>query len=221
MNKDFPRILTMLRKEKHLSQKEAAAGLSVSQALLSHYEKGIRECGLSFLVKAADYYDVSCDYLLGRTAERDIDIPEAEETDPERKLTAALSVSRRLITNSVSILYDLLNKAGNRKLSRSVTNYFMLSVYRVFRCLYSANGENPRELFTMPQQLYAGYASAEAEKLCADIEMMTDSTSGSCVKSICEMSISPDTMAEEYHETSAALYNVTQQAENLLHKIKR
>ena len=49
MNADFPRILTLLRKEKGVSQKEVAAKLGISQALLSHYEKGIRECGLDFL----------------------------------------------------------------------------------------------------------------------------------------------------------------------------
>ncbi len=62
MNTDFPRTLTLLRKEKKISQKAAAQELGVSQALLSHYEKGIRECGLDFLVKAADYYNVSCDF---------------------------------------------------------------------------------------------------------------------------------------------------------------
>ena len=36
MNSDFPRILTLLRKEKKLSQKAVAADLNVSQALLSH-----------------------------------------------------------------------------------------------------------------------------------------------------------------------------------------
>ena len=41
MNADFPRILTLLRKEKGISQKQAAQELNVSQALLSHYEKGI------------------------------------------------------------------------------------------------------------------------------------------------------------------------------------
>ena len=69
MNTDFPRIITLLRKERNISQKQAATDLGVSQALLSHYEKGIRECGLDFLVKTADYYNVSCDYLLGRCAE--------------------------------------------------------------------------------------------------------------------------------------------------------
>lgn len=70
MDKNFPIILTELRKEKGLSQKEAAAKLGISQALLSHYEKGIRECGQSFLIKVADFYGVSCDYLLGRTKNR-------------------------------------------------------------------------------------------------------------------------------------------------------
>ncbi len=57
--------LVSLRKDKNLSQKEAAAALGVSQGLLSHYEKGIRECGLDFLCRAASFYDVSADYLLG------------------------------------------------------------------------------------------------------------------------------------------------------------
>lgn len=54
MNKDFPRIITFLRKERGLSQKQVAGDMGISQALLSHYEKGIRECGLDFLVKTAD-----------------------------------------------------------------------------------------------------------------------------------------------------------------------
>lgn len=70
MERNFPVIISELRKEKGLSQKEVAAKLGISQALLSHYEKGIRECGQSFLVRIADFYDVSCDYLLGRTNER-------------------------------------------------------------------------------------------------------------------------------------------------------
>ena len=84
VNTDFPRIITLLRKERNISQKQAAADLGVSQALLSHYENGIRECGLDFLVRAADYYDVSCDYLLGRSPQKTgavltiDDIPDAE-----------------------------------------------------------------------------------------------------------------------------------------------
>ncbi|MBQ3088062.1 MAG: helix-turn-helix transcriptional regulator [Clostridia bacterium] len=69
MNCDFPKIISDLRKSKGISQKQAAIDLGISQALLSHYEKGIRECGLDFLIKLADYYEVTCDELLGVSRE--------------------------------------------------------------------------------------------------------------------------------------------------------
>ena len=63
----FSERITKQREAKGISQKQAAIDLGVSQALLSHYENGVRECGLDFVVKVADYYNVSCDYLLGHS----------------------------------------------------------------------------------------------------------------------------------------------------------
>lgn len=65
MSIEFSANLSSLRREKNISQKNAAEALGISQALLSHYEKGIRECNLDFVKKAAVFYDVSADYLLG------------------------------------------------------------------------------------------------------------------------------------------------------------
>jgi transcriptional regulator with XRE-family HTH domain len=68
MNIMFAQALSQLRREKGISQRQAARDLGVSQALLSHYENGIREPGLAFVAKVCDYYQVSADYLLGRAA---------------------------------------------------------------------------------------------------------------------------------------------------------
>ena len=57
----------LLRRERGLSQRTAAADLHISQALLSHYENGAREPGLDFVCRACDYYGVTADYLLGRS----------------------------------------------------------------------------------------------------------------------------------------------------------
>ena len=65
----FCEILAGLRRSKGVSQRRAAADLMISQALLSHYENGAREPGLPFICRACDYYGVSADYLLGRTAD--------------------------------------------------------------------------------------------------------------------------------------------------------
>ena len=67
MDRTFPETLSVLRRERNISQRTAAAALHISQALLSHYENGAREPGLQFVCRACDYYGVSADYLLGRT----------------------------------------------------------------------------------------------------------------------------------------------------------
>ena len=65
----FSDTMAALRRERGLSQRDAAAQLGISQALLSHYENGAREPRLDFLVRICDFYGVSADYLLGRSTE--------------------------------------------------------------------------------------------------------------------------------------------------------
>ena len=67
MNRSFPETLSALRRGRGLSQRQAAADLGISQALLSHYETGAREPGLNFVCRVCDYYNVSADYLLCRS----------------------------------------------------------------------------------------------------------------------------------------------------------
>ena len=219
MNKDFSRIITLLRKEKKLSQKEAASELGISQALLSHYEKGIRECGLDFVVKAAEYYNVSCDYLLGKTAERSFDDSELGSAVQIRN--TASNVSRKLISSSMDIIYDQLARTGNRNLIRKVTAYLMISIYRVFRFLYSSSGKNDQEMFTVPIQLYSGYSAAAQDKLFTDIEAVGDINSERYISALEEIVLSPDVLAKEYPSQAAAIFNVIQQAENSINKIRR
>ena len=68
MQRTFPETLSLLRRERNISQRQAAAELNISQALLSHYENGAREPGLSFVCRACDYYGVSA-ALLSRRAQ--------------------------------------------------------------------------------------------------------------------------------------------------------
>lgn len=66
MKTDFAEMLSSLRRERGISQKKAAKDLQISQALLSHYENGVREPKFEFVHKACLYYGVSADYILGR-----------------------------------------------------------------------------------------------------------------------------------------------------------
>lgn len=59
--------LKELRKAKGLSQLKLAMDLNTNQNTISRYETGEREPGIVELVKIADYFNVSIDYLLERT----------------------------------------------------------------------------------------------------------------------------------------------------------
>ncbi len=219
MNRDFAHTITLLRKEKKLSQKEAAQALGISQALLSHYEKGIRECGLSFVVKAADFYDVSSDYLLGRTAERHYDIAELSNEAPSKQNTTNI-INRRLLDNTAGILYDCLAQVGNRKLTRTVTGYLMLAYYKAFRLLCHANPANPEGMFTVPKKLFRGYTTAAQEKCFTDMESMCSPDSSDYARNLRELSVSPEQIASDYPETAGSLFNVIQHAETAVNKVK-
>ena len=114
MNADFSRTLALLRQEKGISQRKAAKELGISQALLSHYENGIREPGLAFVKKACDYYHVSADYLLGRTLDRDGGMIDAES------------------------LYDSSDE--DRTLITSAGSYLGGAFYQLYRALHRASG---------------------------------------------------------------------------------
>ena len=55
-----------LREDNDLTQKQLASILNCSQQVYSNYELGQRDIPTAILIKLADYYDVSTDYILGR-----------------------------------------------------------------------------------------------------------------------------------------------------------
>lgn len=92
-------MISKLRHERGLSQRQAASDLKISQALLSHYENGAREPGLRFVCRACDYYGVSADYILGRTS------------DPQPKRAAIRSPG-----DALAQIREIINELDTNKL---------------------------------------------------------------------------------------------------------
>lgn len=164
MNADFARTLALLRQERGISQRKAAAQLGISQALLSHYEKGVREPGLNFVIKACDFYNVSADFLLGRTLSRDgttilgveslYDV--TDERDNVLQGSVMATLAKKLAVNSVGILFDLLGKLGNKKVIKAASNFLSTTVYILFRHLHQSSGTENESAFSVPQQYIVG-----------------------------------------------------------------
>ncbi len=231
MNKDFSRIITLLRKERGLSQKQAAADLCISQALLSHYEKGIRECGLEFIIKLSNYYDVSCDYLLGKTPNKDgtkltiDDIPDSTlYKDNTFKGSVLPTLNKKLIFNSINIIFDLLNKSNNKNLTESISTYIMICIYNAFRFIYSANPKNPQGLFSISSNAYKAYSNASLCLTELDIKNNISNTTRykeNKSNDIKKLSLSPSKISENYPLHASSLYNLIQASEKSINsKIK-
>lgn len=67
MTNRFPERLRELRKEHGLTQKSLAAVIHKSAMAISHWEKGDSQPDFDLLLELCDYFEVSSDYLLGRT----------------------------------------------------------------------------------------------------------------------------------------------------------
>ena len=161
MKNSFSTAITELRKAKGLTQKQAAKALGISQSLLSHYENGLRECNLDFLLKISDFYDVTCDRILGRS------IPVCQDEGDKENLSQVQN-----IYDSIEIMFDLMEHCNNQSVSKEIADFINISIYRIFRLVYFS-GENSGEgIFKLPKHTYRAMADAkmqmsESEIRCA------------------------------------------------------
>ena len=223
MNNSFPRLITSLRKQRKITQKQAALDLGVSQALLSHYEKGIRECGLNFLVKCADYYGVSCDYLLGRSPEPSgqmlaaDQIPSPDENNRDNVMSGSVlcTLNKKLIANSLNIVFDIIAKSNNPEILKLSSDYLFLSVYSVFRILYSMNKENSPALFNIPSSVYNDLVN------CAMLMSKANLFRSGDKKTVMPQNLSAETLSKNYPLFASSLLNLIKNAENSLNDFSK
>lgn len=226
MNSDFPRIISLLRKEKGISQKYASQQLGVSQSLLSHYEKGIRECGLSFVVKVADFYGVSCDYLLGRSPERNgatIEVNNIKDPSTQKEIlnpqTLKIIYKKKILFCSLNILFDILSKAGSSRLINEVSSFLYLAVYRMFRVIFRINKKNKNEMFVVEDAIANQSAQSEMIKFESTSNIIS---SGVLPKKYNEpidsskVQINNEILEQNYPEDHSALLNLVKCCETIL-----
>ena len=185
---DFSRTLALLRREKKISQRAAAGDLGVSQALLSHYENGLREPGLSFVVRAADYYGVSCDYLLGRSMARD-----GSAVPAERMEGTATETEHSQIVQAAALLLQVAESLESKQLSHEIESYFAVAIYKVYRYLYMGDAR-------MKEHELKIRLAANGEEGC-----------GLMQENIRRMPLAPSEIARRYPDLSSALLTVLQQ----------
>jgi transcriptional regulator with XRE-family HTH domain len=141
MKTEFAKNIQELRQKKGTSQRVAAMELGISQALLSHYENGVREPRLAFIGVLAKYYNVSADYLLGLDEGGIGDMTESVRRQTETALHIAV-------------------ESGGEELARLATQYILNSALNL-KCIL----ENPNSPYD--PQLNIDIRTTEAELYAA------------------------------------------------------
>ena len=152
----FPQILSKLRRTRGITQRKAAEELGISPALLSHYENGIRECGVDFLLILADYYSVSCDYLLGKS---DIKNPNVYEAEPE-----ALAVDRIL----------KIAKAHSESAYKTLSDIANVESYRMTRALCDTASRSEAFKFKLESVDYKSLCTGVTGQLYASLSTIKE-----------------------------------------------
>ena len=99
--------LKKLRKEGKLTQKDIATFLNISQPAYQQFESGKKKMNLETMEKIADFFNVSTDYLLGKTDIPDLDL----EVDIDTAIDNSVAYDGTPITdNDREIIKDFLKE---------------------------------------------------------------------------------------------------------------
>lgn len=179
-----------------------------------------------FLIKIADFYGVSCDYLLGRTSDRNgarltvNDIPEPESASDNMLKGSTLPIlNKKLIANSLNIIFDLLQKVNCTDLTNQISLYQMISVYKMFRILYEANPENSSSFFSVSDHYFQGFSDASLSIIEANITALANGKQVNDMKPvehIDELRISFEALNKEYPLFASSLMNLIRSAEKVM-----
>ena len=139
----FNRILKELRDEKNLTQQELADELGVARMTINFYESNRRTPDINFAVKAANYFNVSVDYLVGNSnlkSKQDHRYTK-DQVDNLEDIIYHLpaSASQDLLTN----LCEVLKIAHKRGIEREMLYLLSMTAYQSKFIAYA----EPKDLF--------------------------------------------------------------------------
>ncbi len=206
MSSSFPAILSKLRKIKGISQRKAAEDLNISQALLSHYENGIREPGLDFLLRVGQYYGVSLDYLLGRTDVRQNPFL-AENLMPKYSVGLAddvlttLNEETRLIVLALTTIFNTFARTSGRLGMEYAAKYLKSQIYRLFRIQHLHLNRGGFDFLNLPISEVDMACDAVAKLTCLRLSRFLEETAKEEASGEGSFVFSQKALEERYHAT--------------------
>lgn len=105
-------ILKKLREDRGLQQKELADILNVHRGSISNWETDKRIPDKDTLIKIADYFNVSIDYLFGRAENTNVEVVEIKYAGEPYKIELKKGTKKELSQEDIQKMIDKLEAAG-------------------------------------------------------------------------------------------------------------
>ena len=157
--------------------------------------------------------------------------PQCREELPEGNSATGGSVYRgsvlptmykKLIENSLDILYDKLQESRDKQLVVGVSSYLMLAVYKMFRLLYEASPKNVSGMFRVGSARWD--RSADAAMSMAEGDLAAALTGEDGTRDSLEpatLALSTDQLARDYPRHATSLFNLVKNAEEAMRGLKK
>ena len=181
---EYPNIRS-LREDHDFRQCDLASVLHVSQNTYSQYENGVIELTAERLVKLADFYNVSIDYLLGRTA--------APSKAGQQEAATPFDAAKRQITNAQALLFELLRGCEKDGVQETGLHLLRLQTYQTALYLLGlCHGDKP---FAKPSRYTKPAAEGEIVRCFAKLGLVKEKGD-----SLSFPLVSPEQLSAEYPE---------------------
>ena len=129
---------------------------------------------------------------------------------------------KKLIENSLDILFDKLAACKDKSLVISASNYLMLAVYRIFRHLYQASPKNVASMFRLSRARWQNGTDAAMHMAEGDLQACLAGEEGSAVpRAAAELDMTTTGLAAEYPRHATSLMNLIKNSEEAVHSLQK
>ena len=127
-----------------------------------------------------------------------------------------INFNRRIVNNSISLLFNLAQKANSTTLIKEVSTYLMLTVYKLFRIVYNANPHNDQKLFRIPKVVANDSANAIVAMSESNIKAASSGISlddNDSVDNFDTLYLTTATLQKDYAQYSSSLLDLIKRSE--------
>ena len=126
------------------------------------------------------------------------------------------TMNKKLISNSLNVLYAKIGECHSKALTTEVSSYLMMAVAKMFRLLYSAEPHNAQSLFSVEARRWPGYADAVMRMNEANVEALLAGENvgvGEGVKDPACLSMTTESLTREFPLYTPSLLNLVKTSE--------